>query len=35
MKKKDLRKLLAGLGIVSLIGAGSMTISGCASSGSG
>ena len=35
MEKKDLKKLLAGLGIVSLIGAGSVTLSGCATSGSG
>jgi len=33
MESKDLKKLLAGIGIASLIGAGGLTLSGCASSG--
>lgn len=35
MEKKDLKKLLASLGIVSLIGASTLNLSGCATSGSG
>jgi radical SAM modification target selenobiotic family peptide len=35
MECKDLKKLLAGLGIASLISAGGLTLSGCATSGSG
>lgn len=35
MESKDLKKLLAGIGIATLIGAGGLTLSGCASSGSG
>ncbi len=35
MEKKDLKKLLAGVGIASLISAGSVGVAGSATSGSG
>ncbi len=35
MKSKDLRKLLAGMGIAGLIGAGGMAVPGAHAAGSG
>ena len=35
MDKNDLKKLLAGLSLVALIGGAGLTVSGCATTGSG
>lgn len=35
MDKKDLKKLLAGLSLVALIGGAGLTVSGCVTTGSG
>ncbi len=34
MDKKDLKKLLAGLSLVALVGGAGLTVSGCATTGS-
>ncbi|MEN8135096.1 MAG: SbtA family thio(seleno)oxazole RiPP natural product precursor [Thermodesulfobacteriota bacterium] len=35
MDKNDLKKLLAGLSVVTLVGGAGLTVSGCATTGSG